>query len=164
MTADPALGSYLSTSGANKSINIYTPQNLALYHYGWNNPARFIDPSGALPDDANNQAGPAIINYLKSSPDVWAQLMVANNLKPRQLQDAALAGTLTTGIQPKQNFMGVLGEAIFRAGYTKNIPFRTVWKSLNPFQGVPGTGIPDLVSFTPHGPNEQLNWFNCNWS
>ena len=41
MTADPALGSYLSGSGA------FSPANLALYGYGRQNPATFWDPDGA---------------------------------------------------------------------------------------------------------------------
>jgi hypothetical protein len=56
--------------------------------------------------------------------------------------------------------MGVLGESAFRYLYTKNIPFRTFWISGNPFKDVAGAGIPDMVSSTPYGPNEQFFWWN----
>jgi RHS repeat-associated protein len=46
MTADPALGDYLSKRGT--AGGIYAPQNGSLYAYGWNNPATLRDPNGSF--------------------------------------------------------------------------------------------------------------------
>jgi RHS repeat-associated protein len=48
MTADPALGDYLSNKGAGSS---HAPLNISLYSYGWNNPATVRDPDGACVND-----------------------------------------------------------------------------------------------------------------
>jgi RHS repeat-associated protein len=44
MTADPALGNYLS----NRTSAIHTPPNLGLYSYSWNNPSTLRDRDGQI--------------------------------------------------------------------------------------------------------------------
>jgi RHS repeat-associated protein len=48
MTADSALGDYLSNKGAGSS---HAPLNISLYSYGWYNPATVRDPDGACVND-----------------------------------------------------------------------------------------------------------------
>ena len=45
ISVDPALGEYMSGSDAGCG-GIYNPVNMSLYHYGGNNPVKYIDPDG----------------------------------------------------------------------------------------------------------------------
>jgi len=106
MTADPALGGYLS---ANK----LAPATLALYTYGLHNPAKFNDPSGALPDDPNNTASQSTYLALGQWPRLYKQVLASNNVRLKDLEDAAIEGRLKDiGSFPGKNFWGMIGEAL----------------------------------------------------
>ena len=45
ISVDPALGEYMSGSDAG-CCGIYNPVNMSLYHYGGNNPIKYVDPDG----------------------------------------------------------------------------------------------------------------------
>jgi len=60
MTADPALGNYLN--GAPNG-GVHTPRNIALYGYGYNNPATLHDPNGLWPDGPPSQSQEAMRSF-----------------------------------------------------------------------------------------------------
>ena len=80
ISVDPALGEYMSGSDAGCG-GIYNHVNLSLYHYGGNNPIRYVDPTGCddLYYDENG-------NYLKTSISKTTFVHV-----PKDGQDSILA-------------------------------------------------------------------------
>ena len=46
ISTDPALGKYVAGKSNSSSGGIYNPTNLNLYHYGNNNPIKYLDPDG----------------------------------------------------------------------------------------------------------------------
>jgi len=52
MSPDPAMGKYLPTRGQEPgdlpARGVFQPVNLNVYHYGGNNPVRYIDPTGKV--------------------------------------------------------------------------------------------------------------------
>ena len=163
MTADPALGGYLS---ANK----LAPATLALYTYGLHNPAKFNDPSGALPDDPNNTASQSTYLALGQWPRLYKQVLASNNVRLKDLEDAAIEGRLKDiGSFPGKNLWGMIGEALeadrimatgqSRSGFTviENL------KDLAPLPkdkipDVIGEKLPDLFVTTTYGPNTTVSW------
>jgi RHS repeat-associated protein len=172
MTADPALGGYLSTRGVDKSAGIYTPPNLALYGYGWNNPARFNDPNGSLPDEPNNQSSPSTYHTLGSWPALSRQILGANNIRPKQIEDAAIAGILLdAGSSPGSTFLGLIGEAMFADRMTRDtrdprfggIISQSMVVTTPPLPGellrnVVGNEIPDLYLVQGHLSDQRIVW------
>jgi RHS repeat-associated protein len=70
---DPRLGQFLSTDPVafeNQEILLETPGALAVYSYANNNPVRYVDPTGELPEEATTAEG--VAEQPKQS--IWQQL------------------------------------------------------------------------------------------
>ena len=50
ISTDPALGEYMAGSSAGCG-GVFNPVNFNLYHYGGNNPVRYVDPNGRTTRD-----------------------------------------------------------------------------------------------------------------
>jgi hypothetical protein len=98
MTADPALGDYLSSTRGMGGI--YAPQNASLYAYGWNNPATLRDPNGRFVCGGFCIAGLIILGSAAVSAiwDAGSQRYVKGSWEKVDPVQSAEAGGIGAGI------------------------------------------------------------------
>jgi hypothetical protein len=101
---------------------------------------------------------------LKSWPSLWRQIIAANNIRPKDVEDAAKAGALQEyGNQPGRTFLGSVGEAMFADVMAQESLAMMVSKPPlpdNQIGDVIGKKIPDLYSVAYAPPNVQIFWRN----
>lgn len=109
MTADPALGGYLSGGVGGGACN---PSNLSLYSYSWANPATFRDPNGRNPllVTAGIGAGVATAGY------VARQWYVGEEITWKGAGAAALSAAFGSGAALVPAFTAGVGAGLTVVG------------------------------------------------
>ncbi|WP_225969053.1 RHS repeat-associated core domain-containing protein, partial [Treponema pedis] len=116
LSGDPALGEYMAGSSVGEG-GIYNTVNFNVYHYGGNNPIKYIDPTGCddLYYDANGE-------YLKTVTSKTTNIYLLNNDSSTligtqadfEMMTAALYGEATNNLDEMQ----AIGDVIMnRAEY-----------------------------------------------
>ena len=143
ISTDPALGEYV-TPDENKKYGVFDHINLNLYHYGGNNPIKFVDPTG------KRDFLSFLYDYYQSSFGSEGADFLFNNdpsLKLMVTMDAASKGDVSAQAQLKWAFheasRELLSEISEKSGYA-SLAFLAV--------GCPeGAGVFGVISMTADG-------------
>ncbi len=111
ISADPALAGYLKGNG---SAGVRKPATLGVYGYTWNNPVRWVDSQGLLPDDPGHEASQnTLLAMAVYMPELLEAVNASPTLRPRDVQDAAFGGQLSNfSKHPGTTFLGTVAQAI----------------------------------------------------